>query len=677
MRPCQSALKCLLLLVFVLSSQFPVKAVESGDPIGDKWAVVIGIGEFADPNTPRLKYAAKDAQDFYNFLVDPKRGRFAKDHVRLLLNQNATKVNILDALGDQFLPFAAMPDDLVVIYLSTHGSPSGSDIRGVNYVVAHDTELKRLYATGINLPDLLKTIKDRVHTKRILLCLDTCYSGAGASDSGKGLVRSNIDGPEIAQGIGSLVIASSSPDQRSWESDTLRNSYFTKYLIESLSKADGMVSVNQAFETMREQVQSDVLHDKGQLQTPTLSGKFEGPNLIVGVPPRVARRAPVSAFLPPSVSAENPSVKPTAPAQIAVSTPAAAPSALNMGKSFTVLYMDYEKLPHEPPQTKGERGSLPESVRRAAAAVAAKNGAPLIVLKQIVLAGGVDVTDEVLSKLANPSTIPPAANGGSAALLNRDKVLDSWRFAQNLKSKLEADSKRLSDLVANLNAQYDSKKASGMPAADLIAWQKESQAKIDADAKAVQDHAKLMESDLEKALDAAIRAELGSRGLPIAISSLAGFNGQDITDAVVQRLNTNDLTTTKPVPTSTAFGVLDRDAVISKFPKITQAADDLKVGEERIKALVADSNKQFEAAKSSGKSAKELAALQMSLQKNIDDEVARFKRGITNTEEVLEGDLLKVINSAAREKGVQTVLQKELVYFGGVDLTQTALKYVK
>jgi len=179
-----------------------------GTAIGDKWAVVVGIGRFADPQVPELKYSAKDARDFARFLTDPAGGRFAADHVRLLTDENATKVNIMDTLGDSFLPHAAHPDDLVVIYLSTHGSPAGADIRGVNYVIAHDTQVKKLFATGIEMRQLLRMIKERVHTRRILLVLDTCYSGAGGDGGHKGLSRVNADARALAQGVGSVVIAS-------------------------------------------------------------------------------------------------------------------------------------------------------------------------------------------------------------------------------------------------------------------------------------------------------------------------------------------------------------------------------------------------------------------------------------------------------------------------------------
>ncbi|MFA6212041.1 MAG: tetratricopeptide repeat protein [Candidatus Obscuribacterales bacterium] len=295
-------------LVFLESMPLQAHAKAGGAnlsaPIEDKWAVVIGIGDFVDPSIPKLKYSSKDARDFYDYLVDPAQGKFKPDHVRLLLDKNATKINIMDALGDSFLPHAANPKDLVVIYLSTHGSPAGADIRGVNYVVAYDTQVRKLFATGIEMNQLLRMIKERVHTNRIVLVLDTCYSGAGAQLGHKGIVRTNVDSHAAAQGVGSLVISSSSPDQKAWESDDLHNSYFTRYFIDALketgSKADkeggrgNGINIEQAFNTMRSKVQSTVLKDKGEVQTPVMAGVFSGPSLLLSTPPTVNREAPTS-----------------------------------------------------------------------------------------------------------------------------------------------------------------------------------------------------------------------------------------------------------------------------------------------------------------------------------------------------------------------------------------------
>ncbi len=272
-----------------------VPRVQSAAPIGDKWAVVIGVGKFADSKVPTLKYAAKDAKDFYDYLIDPNGGKFQKDHVKLLLNEDATKINIMDMLGDSFLPHAASPNDLVLIYLSTHGSPAGADIRGVNYVVAYDTQLRKLFATGLEMRQLLRIIKERVHTNRIMMVLDTCYSGAGG-ESHKGMTRTNVDSSYLAQGIGSLVISSSAPDQRSWESDDLKNSYFTRYLIDSLKNSPAS-TVDQAFNNMKQRVQQSVLKDKGEVQTPVMSGTFYGPKLVLAVAPSENHEAPVTIAL--------------------------------------------------------------------------------------------------------------------------------------------------------------------------------------------------------------------------------------------------------------------------------------------------------------------------------------------------------------------------------------------
>jgi Tfp pilus assembly protein PilF len=277
----------------------PVTATAAnGTPIGDKWAVVIGISQFTDPTIPQLQFSAKDAKDFSDYLTDPNRGRFQKDHVKTFINQEATKNNILDAIGDSFLPHAALPGDLVVIYLSTHGSPTGLDSSGVNYVIPYDTDVHKLFSTGIEMRQLLQMIKERVHTNRILLVLDTCYSGAGLEQTGhKGLTRtSNVDAKAIAQGTGSLVISSSLPTERAWESEKIKNSFFTRYLIDSLSADGGNVPIDAAFNKMKAKVQADVLKEKGELQTPVMGGVFRGQQLVLGVPPSAPHASPFSGL---------------------------------------------------------------------------------------------------------------------------------------------------------------------------------------------------------------------------------------------------------------------------------------------------------------------------------------------------------------------------------------------
>lgn len=324
-RLCRSSLTALALLAASLSVAstvfaLPVQAIETpgalsdtgaasntgadkataNSPVWDKWALIVGVSKFNDGRI-NLKYAAKDAQDFANFLI--KEENFAPDHVLLLTDEQATRKNILEALGSKWLPRLAYPGDLVVLYFSTHGSPSEADEGGVNYLITHDTEIDDLYATGIPMQDLSRMIKGRVHADRVVIFLDACHSGATTAD-GKGIVRvGNVNADDIAQGTGQLVISSSAPNERSWESKDESNGVFTKHLITALKKNGTSTKLGSAFSELKENVQAEVLRDRAQLQTPVLRSKWEGNDLALGA--TVTKPRPGIAFVPELESADS------------------------------------------------------------------------------------------------------------------------------------------------------------------------------------------------------------------------------------------------------------------------------------------------------------------------------------------------------------------------------------
>lgn len=251
-------------------------------PVRDKWALIIGISNFQDKNL-NLKYPAKDARDFHDFLI--KEANFAPDHVKLLVDEKATRANILSELGDKWLPRVANPDDLVLIYISSHGSASDMDIGGVNYLLAHDSQVDSLYASGLPMQDLTRIIKGRVHSDRVVLVLDACHSGAAEAAGSKGLYRKgNLDAEAVAQGTGQLVISSSQPSQVSWESKNYQNSVFTRCLIESLRKNGAATTLGDAFQNLKDRVQEEVLRERGVMQTPVLKTRWKGNDLRLSTP---------------------------------------------------------------------------------------------------------------------------------------------------------------------------------------------------------------------------------------------------------------------------------------------------------------------------------------------------------------------------------------------------------
>lgn len=273
--------------------------------VADKWALVIGISNFKD-STINLKYAAKDATDFKNFLVTQEN--FAADHVRLLTDNSATKEEITSQLGQGWLGKRAQPDDLVVVYVSSHGSPSMEDV-GVNFLVAHDTDKYKLVSTGIPMQWLTKIIQEQVHSKRVVVILDVCHSGsageeskktadvddvddsADADASSKGLMRvTKMDASKLNVGSGQVVLCSSLADQVSWESKNYPNSIFTRKLMEALQCKGKDTSLNEAFDKLRTLVSAEVLSDRGVVQTPSLYNKsWSGGDPILAVPPSSPR----------------------------------------------------------------------------------------------------------------------------------------------------------------------------------------------------------------------------------------------------------------------------------------------------------------------------------------------------------------------------------------------------
>jgi tetratricopeptide (TPR) repeat protein len=255
-------------------------------PVKDKWALVVGISNFKDPAI-NLKYAAKDATDFRNYLVND--AHFAPDHVRLLVDNQATRENIISTLGEKWLRRLANSDDLVCIYISSHGSEARADAHPTNYVVPYEGNIDNILLTGIPMQDLTAGIKDLVHCDRMIVVLDVCHGGAAVGDS-KGVERqADVDNEFIAVGEGQVVIASSRANQISWESKNYQNAVFTRRLIEGLKKKGDKTTIDEAFDYMKDQVEQEVLRDRAQLQTPLMEKRWQGEDVFLGLMPSSPR----------------------------------------------------------------------------------------------------------------------------------------------------------------------------------------------------------------------------------------------------------------------------------------------------------------------------------------------------------------------------------------------------
>jgi tetratricopeptide (TPR) repeat protein len=227
----------------------------------DIWALIVGVSQFANPKY-NLMYSSKDAKDLREYLIT--ESGLKPDHVKMLIDKEATKAAVLNAFGNAWLTKVTKPGDTVILYFSTHGTPTHKDVAGENYVVAHDTDAYNLPSTGIPMHFLYRHIRDDLATGKVILFLDTCYSGALTKPTA-------FSASETAQLFGRPVMCSSSSQERSWESRRYANGVFTRQLINSLRKKK---DVNSIFDEVLKNVSSEVSSDeKGNTQTPQFFGQ--------------------------------------------------------------------------------------------------------------------------------------------------------------------------------------------------------------------------------------------------------------------------------------------------------------------------------------------------------------------------------------------------------------------
>jgi hypothetical protein len=270
---------------------FAVAAPEGTAPRGgvhEKWALVVGISKFEDSNVPRLNYPSKDAQDLAAVLKDPNVGRFKSDHVHILVDQTATTHNIKTELN--WLARSAEPDDLVVIFVSTHGSPRELDSRDVNYIVTRDTKIKpqdELFATALGMVELTQVVRSRILARRTAILLDTCHSGAAASGKNRDVQESSVSSSTldaIRQGAGRAIITSSQVGESSWEDDEDQNGYFTHFLVEALRKNKGLDPIQKVFDYVHDRVSRSVMTKYEVKQEPVLSVSDGKAEIVIGAP---------------------------------------------------------------------------------------------------------------------------------------------------------------------------------------------------------------------------------------------------------------------------------------------------------------------------------------------------------------------------------------------------------
>ncbi len=134
-----------------------MKRTAPNGPVLQRWALVIGISKYQDPDVPRLQYASADARAFHDWLTSPQGGAYDPDHVTLLCDEQATSAAIRDALFNWLKQ--PIEEDLVTIYYAGHGSPESPDNLKNLFLLPYDVDYSKIGSTGFPMWDIETSLK--------------------------------------------------------------------------------------------------------------------------------------------------------------------------------------------------------------------------------------------------------------------------------------------------------------------------------------------------------------------------------------------------------------------------------------------------------------------------------------------------------------------------------------
>ena len=225
------------------------------------WAVVVGVGRYT--SMPVLKYSDDDAYQFYAFLKSPEGGALPDKQIKVLVDEDATRVNILQTMRQILLK--ADENDEIVFYFSGHGLDGAflpQDFDGINNRLLHSD---------------VKSIFEQSKAKYKLCIADACFSGSllAMKQPLAPQIQAFYRAFDNTQG-GMALFMSSKSQEYSLEDQGLRSGIFSHYLSRGLkgeADFDGnkIVTIRELYDFVYKNVRTYT----SSAQTPTISGQFD------------------------------------------------------------------------------------------------------------------------------------------------------------------------------------------------------------------------------------------------------------------------------------------------------------------------------------------------------------------------------------------------------------------
>jgi hypothetical protein len=232
-------------------------AITTEDIYDNSWALIIGIDKYE--NVQKLDFAADDAIAMRDILI--KSFNFPEDNVTILLNEEATKDNIVKEFSN--VAFKAKEGDRVLVFFAGHGEtmplPEGGEM---GYLIPVNGDADNLYYSSIAM-DELKRLSLMSKAKHMLYLVDACYGGIATVGS-RGLSTNTpnyID--KIVSDKARQVITAGGKGEQVIEKSEWGHSAFTLNLKRGLKdkradlNSDGYITANELGMFLREKVTID------------------------------------------------------------------------------------------------------------------------------------------------------------------------------------------------------------------------------------------------------------------------------------------------------------------------------------------------------------------------------------------------------------------------------------
>ena len=235
------------------------------------YAIVIGIEHYRQ-KLPNADFATHDAQTVAEYLT--KVMGFPEENVITLLNERALKSDLVKYF-EKWLANNVEADSTVFVYYSGHGAP---DLKSSSaFLVPYDGDPAFIEQTGYSLGNMYAAL-GRLPAKRIVVALDSCFSGAGGrsvlAKGARPLVMTEATEASVLPG-NMVVMSAARGDQVSSTYEEKGHGLFTYFLLkgiknEEVTAKDGSLLVGELFGYAKPQVERIARKQYNNDQTPQL-----------------------------------------------------------------------------------------------------------------------------------------------------------------------------------------------------------------------------------------------------------------------------------------------------------------------------------------------------------------------------------------------------------------------